>query len=126
LFLNSVCFMVGGCGPPLVPGDTDGNGAVDIADFGPIQMNFRKMVSARTAGDLVTNGVVDFDDFREWKSAFLGGGGSLAGIDLGLLSNVPEPTTGILLLLAAATLAGGRARRGSFIFDSRTPCENGK
>jgi hypothetical protein len=112
LFLNSVCFMVGGCGPPLVPGDTDGNGTVNFADFGPIQTNFRKSVTSRAQGDLVTNGVVDFADFREWKGAFLGMGGSLAGLDLGFIASVPEPTTGILFGIAVAALAGCRTRRG--------------
>jgi hypothetical protein len=112
LFLNAVCFMVGGCGPPLVPGDTDGNGTVNFADFGPIQTNFRKSVTSRAQGDLVPNGTVDFADFREWKGAFLGMGGSLEGLDLGLIASVPEPTTGLLLSIAAAVLAGCRQRRG--------------
>jgi hypothetical protein len=110
LLLNSVCFMVGGCGPPLVPGDTDGNGTVNFADFGPIQTNFRKSVTSRAQGDLVANGMVDFADFREWKGAFLGMGGSLAGLDLGFIANVPEPSTGILLSIAVAALAGCRPR----------------
>jgi hypothetical protein len=111
LFLNSVCFMVGGCGPPLVPGDTDGNGTVNFADFGPIQTNFRKSVTSRAQGDLVTNGVVDFADFRQWKGAFLGMGGSLAGLDLGFIANVPEPTTAGLVLLTTMIVGSVRCRR---------------
>jgi hypothetical protein len=111
LFLNSVCFMVGGCGPPLVPGDTDGNGTVNFADFGPIQTNFRKSVTSRAQGDLVPNGMVDFADFREWKGAFLGMGGSLDGLDMGLITNVPEPSTLGLLLMTSAISAGVRRRR---------------
>jgi hypothetical protein len=112
LFLNAVCFMGGGCGPPLVPGDTDGDGVVELEDdFGPIRDNFRKAVTSRSDGDLVTNGVVDFLDFRQWKTAFVGGGGSLAGLDLGFVANVPEPGTGALTVLALALLCGGKRTR---------------
>jgi len=85
-------------GPPPVPGDTDGDGDADLDDFPPIRDNFRKMVSSRAEGDLERNGVVDFLDFRQWKTAFLGGGGSLAGVDLGFVSSVPEPSAAVLAL----------------------------
>jgi hypothetical protein len=98
LFLNSVCHLAT-CGPPLVSGDTDGNGTVDIADFEPIRANFRKTVATRAEGDLVTNGVVDFADFREWKAAFVGAGGSLAGLDFRFGTNVPEPSALRLVLI---------------------------
>jgi hypothetical protein len=97
-------------GPPPDLGDTDGDGIVELEDFEPIRANFRKEVSLRAQGDLVRNNVVDFDDFHEWKTAFLGGGGSLEGVDLGFLGNVPEPTTGILLLPAGAVLCCRRWR----------------
>ncbi len=97
-------------GPPPVLGDTDGDGVVEVEDFDPIRANFRKQVAGRSAGDLVRNGVVDFDDFREWKTAFLGGGGSLAGVDFGFLSNVPEPNT-VGLLVAALAAAMTRRNR---------------
>jgi hypothetical protein len=93
-----------GFGPPPTPGDMDLDGDVDIGDFGPIRDNFRNNVATRQQGDLVRNGVVDFDDFHEWKTAFLAGGGSLAGVDLSLAGNVPEPATVMLVLLAAGAL----------------------
>jgi hypothetical protein len=99
LFLNSVCFMIGGCGPPPVAGDTDGDGVVEFSDFEPIRANFRKAVSERTGGDLVDDNVIDFDDFHEWKTAFVSGGGSVAGLDLGF-ANVPEPSAAALALMA--------------------------
>jgi hypothetical protein len=100
LFQNAICFLVA-CGPPPVLGDTDGDGIVEFEDdFGPIRDNFRKLVATRSQGDLVVNGIVDFDDFRQWKTAFVGGGGSLAGIDLGFATNVPEPSTLGCVLLA--------------------------
>jgi hypothetical protein len=102
---------------PIVPGDTDTDGIPGEFpdDFEPIRANFRKLVTMRSQGDLVSNGVVDFDDFRQWKTAFLAGGGSLAGVDLGFLTNVPEPTTCLLAAISAATLncVFVRRRRGS-------------
>ncbi len=95
-------------GPPPVLGDTDSDGIVELEDFDPIRANFRKDVTTRAQGDLVRNNVVDFDDFHEWKAAFLSGGGSLAGVDLGFAGNVPEPATGMLLLFAGGMLCGRR------------------
>ncbi|HEX2473834.1 MAG TPA: hypothetical protein VHK01_03750, partial [Lacipirellulaceae bacterium] len=82
-----------------VPGDTDGDGVVEFSDFEPIRANFRKTVASRSEGDLVSNGVVDFDDFRQWKTAFVGGGGSLAGDDIGFTAAVPEPSAFVAALV---------------------------
>jgi hypothetical protein len=87
-----------GSGP--MAGDVDGNGVVDLLDFEPIRANFRKQVLERIQGDLNRDRVVDFDDFREWKTAFLSAGGALQDVDFALLANVPEPTTLGLTLLA--------------------------
>lgn len=93
----------------LVPGDVDGNGQVELLDFEPIRANFRNRVSQRIQGDLTRDGVVDFDDFREWKSAFLGAGGALDDVDFAFQGNVPEPATVGLALLAWS--AGSRLFR---------------
>ena len=92
--------LAGTISNPGTPGDVDGNGVVNLLDFDPIRENFRKLVTARAQGDLTRDGVVNFSDFHEWKGAFLGAGGSLAGIDFGSLTNVPEPASLALALLA--------------------------
>lgn len=91
----------------IVPGDTTGNGVVDGDDLTPIRANYRQQVSFRSDGDLNGDGVVDFTDFREFKTALLGGGGSLAGLDLAFII-VPEPTTALIALLAVCGLAASR------------------
>jgi hypothetical protein len=98
---------------PILPGDTDTDGMPGEYpdDFEPIRANFRQMVSMRSQGDLVANGIVDFDDYRQWKTAFLAGGGSLAGLDLGFFSNIPEPATIIIALFSASCLYIAQPRR---------------
>ncbi len=87
-----------GISPPLiVPGDVNGDLIVDLADFEPIRLNFGETVVGRTDGDLNEDLVVDLTDFIEFKGAFLAGGGDLADIEW-----VPEPATGLLLLMVAA------------------------
>ena len=85
-------------------GDTDCNGVVNLSDFEPIRANFRKSVALRSQGDLDVNGVVNFADFREWKGAYVAGGGSMAGVDLNFFA-VPEPNTIGIVVLAACVLA---------------------
>jgi hypothetical protein len=103
--------MIGG--PPPIAGDTDGDGTGGEFpdDFLPIQMNFRKNVTMRTEGDIARNGRVDFDDFHQWKTAFQGAGGSLAGLDLGFFSNAPEPTSVSLVMVAACGIAAHARHR---------------
>ena len=101
-------------GPPPVFGDVDGDGIGGEFpdDFDPIRANFRKNVSARTDGDLVQNGIVDFADFDEWKTAFLSGGGSLTNVDFSFLANVPEPASAGLAWAAVVALIACTNRRG--------------
>jgi hypothetical protein len=108
--------VVGGPSTPTFPGDTDGDGMPGEYpdDFEPIRANFRKAVELRTQGDLVRDGIVDYRDFQEWKTVFVGGGGTLAEVDLSFSSNVPEPTGYLLAALAAVSIyrITGRRRRG--------------
>jgi hypothetical protein len=77
--------------PAIVPGDVNGDGAVNNTDFEAIRMNFLQSVTARASGDLNADGFVDFADFREWKDNAPGVGSSLAG-------SVPEPTAYVLIV----------------------------
>ena len=111
---NMYGVVVASSGPPPILGDVNGNGTGGEypADFLPIQMNFRKP-GDRSMGDLSGNGTVDFPDFREWKSVHLGMGGSLAGLDLGVFSSVPEPSTMIISLASVAAFIPCRRTRAS-------------
>jgi hypothetical protein len=105
--------VVGVAAVPILAGDTDTDGIPGEFpdDFAPIQANFRKTVTLRTQGDLVSNGFVDFADFRQWKTAFLAGGRSLAGLDLGLFNNIPEPATFVSICTVAIVLFATRRQR---------------
>jgi hypothetical protein len=97
--------------PPPLAGDTDGNGIVEPADLTPIRTNWRKTGQTRMQGNLSgdTGGLVDFADFRQWKTAMVGAGASFDGLDLSF-ANVPEPST-VLLLVGCAGCFGYRPLR---------------
>lgn len=92
----------------VLAGDTDNNGSVEFADFEPIRDNFLTATSLRSEGDLDFSGFVDIRDFREWKNAFQGPP-ALIELALSQLSAVPEPSSVLLLSLAACGL-GLRSR----------------
>jgi hypothetical protein len=81
-------------------GDVDCNGNVNLTDFAAIRDNFRLSVGGRGDGDLSGDGIVDFSDFREWKSNYTG---PFAGFNA-----VPEPTSVVLLGVAAGIVCGRR------------------
>ncbi len=101
-------------GVSILPGDTDQDGIPGEYpdDFNPIRDNFQKATVERTMGDLVDDDIVDFLDYRQWKTAFTAAGGNLADVDLTFLSTpVPEPATTGLALAACGALAGIARRR---------------
>ena len=77
----------------LTPGDANGDGAVDLQDFGIVKGNFGE-ADGWDQGDFNGDGVMDLQDFGLFKSNF-GSGQSAA---------VPEPATAVLLLLGAAAM----------------------
>ena len=89
-----------------VPGDFNGDGNVDGADFVIWQSNFPNNTGLATLdmGDANGDGNVDGADFVIWQSNFPTISGSV--------TPVPEPGSLLLALGAALVLAGGRAVRG--------------
>lgn len=113
LFLNAVNFMAGT--NILRPGDVDGDGDVDMADFDTIRTNFRTTVTNRNQGDLTGDGFVDLLDFRQWKDNDL-----LAGAGAG--AAIPEPSSLLLALLGVAAFRRQRrAAPASHGDDARNP-----
>ncbi len=90
-------------GPVGVPGDYNGNGVVDMADYvlwrngGPLQNEVNSI------------GVVDSTDYDSWRARF--GNTSGSGSSLGSSSAVPEPTSLVLVVLCMGGLASGRRVR---------------
>jgi hypothetical protein len=96
-----------------VPGDTDGDMDVDLLDYETIKANFYRTDAsgpsqgdvARSDGRLGFDGRVDMGDFWLWKRKYeetlLGRGTS--GDEP---SGVPEPSSLLLLIIAAASLWG--------------------
>lgn len=87
--------------PPGVPGDYNGNGTVDAADYvlwrdgGPLQ------------NEVDTPGTVNAADYDAWRARF--GNTSGSGSSLGSAA-VPEPTVAILALLGLVGLSAARRR----------------
>ncbi len=87
--------------PVGVPGDYNGNGTVDAADYvlwrngGPLQ------------NEVDTPGTVTAADYTEWRARFGNSSGSGSGLGA---SNVPEPVTLVGLFLGAVHVLGMRKR----------------
>jgi hypothetical protein len=92
-------------GAPCGTGDVNCDGSIGLADFNAIRDNFRKTVTSRLMGDLTGDGVVDFFDFRQWKSVYTGpGAGSIS-------LAVPEPSSCLLMLVGTLAVNWGRRRK---------------
>jgi hypothetical protein len=98
---------------PQMPGDVNGDGFVTIDDFNIIRDNFRKSPRSRSQGDLTSDGLVSLPDFKQWKGAFVAGGGSTVGLNIGFLS-VPEPSSiALALSFSLVLIRCHRLRRAS-------------
>jgi hypothetical protein len=96
------------------PGDTDGDGVVELEDLTPIRTHYRQTVATKAEGDLNGDTLVDFRDFREWKTWYLQtiGEGSLSGVNVSFLS-APEPAAVSLVCWGLASAGLGVRRRRS-------------
>jgi formylglycine-generating enzyme required for sulfatase activity len=100
--INYVGFRVARTLLPPLPGDYNGDGGVDAADYTVWRDKLGSMFNLNGNGDETggSAGVVDQADYAYWKSNFghTSGSGSLA------IGSVPEPAT---LALAVLGLVGG-------------------
>jgi hypothetical protein len=91
-------------GSVFLAGDVNGDALINDADFNIIRDHLFSS-GTRAQGDLTNDGTVDFRDFRAWKVAHEG-----AGSGASISSGVPEPTGGVLLLIAASGIFMSRRR----------------
>lgn len=90
-----------------VPGDYNGDGSVNIADYTVWRNNLGASIALTNEGSGITPGQVTAEDYDFWKSQFGSGSGAAALAT----SSVPEPATLTLLgLVAAAGLTMSRSR----------------
>jgi len=103
-------------------GDANLDGLVNGSDFNILAANFNQSITGWDQGDFNYDGLVNATDFNELAANFNQGvsgatsAGDVAALDAfaaanGLLVNVPEPTTGSLLLVAGAGLSMRRRRK---------------
>jgi hypothetical protein len=95
---------------PDLPGDYNGNGVVDAADYTVWRDRFGQNVALLNEVDGVTPGIVTREDYDEWKARFgnTAGAGSGSGSSALAIDAVPEPTTGGLAWLGVLVLGGVR------------------
>ena len=91
-------------GAPCGTGDVNCDRSINLTDFAAIRDNFRLTVNSRLMGDLTGDGVVNFFDYRQWKSVYTGPGA-------GSLSLVPEPSSSLLFIAGMLAVTRVRKRR---------------
>jgi hypothetical protein len=94
-----------------LPGDYNGNGVVDAADYAVWRDRFGQNVALPNTDPADTDNMVTQAEYNFWRSRFGATPGSGAGT-LSASQTVPEPATGALTILAGCLLAAvGRRRK---------------
>jgi hypothetical protein len=105
IFADSPLSAMPSTGPGYHPGDANGDGIVDLQDFGLLKDNFGITQGATWAqGDFTGDGAIDLQDFGILKDHF----GHTTGDNP--VTAVPEPATLSLLALGAAVVVGRKRR----------------
>lgn len=106
LIKNPTSLVLQAVSTVTVPGDYNGNGIVDAADY----TVYRDNVGSTTnlAADGSGNGVIDAADYTFWRTRF----GNTAAAGAAASAAVPEPATWMILGLAAVGAGLGRRRLG--------------
>ena len=95
--------------PGLLPGDYNHDGIIDAADYTIWRNHLGQSFTLSNENPAaMTPGLVDAEDYAFWKSNFgetLGSGSSATS-----MANIPEPTTMVLLMLAATSWCVRRGR----------------
>jgi hypothetical protein len=97
--------------PPVVflPGDYDGDGLINIADYNTWRSTLGNSITAGLGADGNGNGFVDAGDFVVWRN-IMSGPGSGSGLGDGSVA-VPEPGTAVLFTIGLLTAAFPTRRR---------------
>jgi autotransporter-associated beta strand protein len=82
--------------PGYIPGDFDGDGLVNSADYGAWRVSFGATVTPWTGADGNGDGTVDVADYVMWRQIALASGAELTSA-----SAVPEPAGLVVFALAA-------------------------
>ena len=93
--------------PGYIPGDFDGDGSVNTADYTKWRTTFGQLVAPWTGADGNGDGVVDMADYVVWRKQLSAGGGGSA---LGGGVAIPEPAGASLIALGVIALLASRRR----------------
>jgi hypothetical protein len=92
-----------------LPGDFNGDGAINLTDYGIIRDNLETAKDYLYQGDIVRDGYVDLNDFRAWKNL----PSVISSGVLAQIAAIPEPSSLVLVLGTVALVGGMRRKRMS-------------
>jgi len=99
--------ILAGATAAVIPGDYNGNGTVDAADYVVWRKNDGLMGGATHGqGDGTGDGNVTVEDYNLWRSSFGSGKGAGAVATVGAIHPVPEPSSVLLGGLGAIAMIG--------------------